>query len=161
MAKKKSAGRPPHKPTETTRGMVEMLVAAGLSQDEIAIKMRIAPNTLAKHYNHELKVGWVTGVADATTVVFETMRNGELKDRMDAAKFFLTRRGKGLWTDTKNVELSGPNGGPIQTKTLNIEALDYEEREQLEAMLTAALALPSPTEDIQDADYEEIDDEDA
>lgn len=161
MAKKRVTGRPPHQVTETTRGMVEMLVAAGLSQEEIALKMRMAPNTLAKHYGHELKIGWVTGVADATTVVFEAMRSDDIRDRMDAAKFFLTRRSKGLWTDTKNVEVTGANGGPIQMRKLNLEALDYDEREQLEMMLKAALVLPPPEEQVQDAEFEEIDDEDA
>jgi len=160
MAKKQVLrGRPTHQPTDATKKAVEIMAAAGLWQYQIAAQMKLTEQTLTKYYSHELETGWATTMAAATNVVVKEMLSDSDKS-LDAAKFFLKSRGKGLWSETKQVELSGPNGGPIQHETINIEALDYDEREQLEAMLDAVLALPSP-DGVEDADFVEIDDDDA
>jgi len=159
MAKKK-AGRPPHQANGATKKAVEIMAAAGLWNYQIARQMKIDEDTLVKYYSHELETGWATTVAAATNVVINEMLANSDKS-LDAAKFFLKSRGRGLWSETKQVEVTGKDGGPIQTETINIDALDYDEQEQLEAMLTAVLALPSPNDETQDADFVEIDDDDA
>lgn len=159
MAKKK-LGRPSHPVSDATRKAVEIMAASGLWQYQIAAQMKIDEDTLAKYYSYELETGWATTMAAAGNVIVAEMLANTDKS-LDAAKFFLKSRGKGLWSETKQVEVTGPNGGPIQTETINIDALDYDEQEQLEAMLAAVLALPSPESGAEDDDFIEIDDDDA
>jgi len=159
MAKKK-AGRPPHQANGATKKAVEIMAAAGLWNYQIAKQMKIDEDTLVKYYSHELATGWSTTMAAAANVVVTEMLSNTDKS-LDAAKFFLKSRGKGLWSETKQVEVTGKGGGPIQTESINIDALDYDEQEQLESMLTAVLALPSSNDEVEDADFVEIDDHNA
>jgi hypothetical protein len=57
----------------------------------------------------------------------------------DAAKFFLTKRGRGLWSETKQIELNATNNEPVKMQTMNIDALSFEERDQLEQLLNTVL----------------------
>ena len=50
-------GRPPHIPTETTRGFVEAMTAGGETQENIAKVVGVDPKTLRKHYAAELDGG--------------------------------------------------------------------------------------------------------
>lgn len=146
MGRKKAKlpnGRPPHQATDLSRELVKVMVAAGLTQVEIAKKIGISENTLAKHYRTELDVGWIEAIHDATTAVLSEIRSKDSDKRLDAAKFFLTRRGRGLWSEQKQMEITGANGGAIQIAPININALDYDERDALESMLANVLALPS------------------
>jgi hypothetical protein len=148
MAKKKvPRGRPAHQPTDATRKAVEIMAASGLWQYQIAAQMKLTDETLTKYYAHELETGWATTIAAATNVIVTEMLSNTDKS-LDAAKFFLKSRGKGLWSETKQVELSGPNGGPILTQSIDIDALDSDQQEQLESMLNTVLALPTPNEEI-------------
>ena len=45
--------------------------------------------------------------------------------------------------EQKQMEITGANGGAIQIAPININALDYDERDALESMLANVLALPS------------------
>lgn len=141
MASKKVAkvgGRPPHEPTKVTRSIVKTLVAAGLTQVEIAKRIGISENTLPKYYREELDTGWIEAVGDAAGVILSKMRDPNGDDAMEAAKFFLSRRGKGLWSEQKNVEISGPNGGGVPVR-VDIDALDYEELRAIDEMLSPLL----------------------
>jgi hypothetical protein len=156
MAKKKKLGRPPHQANGATKKAVEIMAAAGLWNYQIAKQMKIDEDTLVKYYSHELATGWSTTMAAAANVVVTEMLSNTDKS-LDAAKFFLKSRGKGLWSETKQVELSGPNGGPILTQSIDIDALDSDQQEQLESMLNTVLALPAPAEEIvyEPWEYEE------
>jgi len=140
-AVRERVGRPAHKPTPETRKAVQGMAAAGLWQYEICQIMGLSENTLVKHYQPELDNGWAATMALASKVVIDQIERGTDK-AFDAAKFFLTKRGRGLWSEKNQVELTGANGGPVQTQTLNIEALSFDERDQLEHLLNAIL-LPS------------------
>ena len=96
--------------------------------------MGVAENTLVKHYQHELDNGWVTTMALASKVIVDQMERGTDK-AFDAAKFVLTKRGRGLWSEKNQVELTGANGDPVMERSLNIEALNHDERHQLEQLL--------------------------
>ena len=138
---KERVGRPAHKPTPETRRAVQGMVAAGLWQYEICQIMGLSENTLVKHYQQELDNGWATTMAVASKTVVDQMAH-QTDRAFDAAKFFLTKRGRGLWSEKNQVELTGTNGGPVQTQTLNFEALSFEERDQLEHLLNATLLSP-------------------
>ena len=140
MAKKTKAvmGRPQHVPSEGNRAMVRILVAAGLTHEEIATHLRINRKTLVKHYPEDLQTGWIGKMHDAAKTVFDEMTSKTSEKRLDAAKFFLSRRGRGLWSESKNVEISGPNGGAVPVR-VDIDALDYEELKALDEMLSPLL----------------------
>ena len=154
----KKRGRPEHQPTDQTRNTVSMMSAFGLRQYEIAQLMGMKTDTLVKYYSHELDTGLNKAIVSVASKVYKTAVSDK-NNALNAAIFFLKTRGG--WRENNTLEVTGPNGGPIQTESINIDALDYDEQEQLEAMLTAVLALPSPNDETQDADFVEIDDDDA
>ena len=136
---KSQGGRPPHVPTDDLRTIVELLVASGVSDANIARKLKISVNTLKKHYPDERENGWTTGVLDASKAVFEEIRNKTSDKRLDAAKFFLSRRGRGLWSETKQHEISGPNGGAIPVATVDLDAIDFHDLETIYEIIQPAM----------------------
>ena len=153
MAKKKR-GRPAHEPNDATRRAVEILATAGLFQYQIAAQMKMDEDTLVKYYDYELTTGWASNMKKATDVVVKRMeQDGD--EALEAAKFFLSRRGKGLWSETKQHEISGPGGGAIPVAQINLDVLDYDTLEQMESILDTALIEHQP------ANIEDDDDDDA
>ena len=146
MAKKTKAvmGRPEHVPVEGNRAMVRILVAAGLSQEEIAKHLGINRKTLSKHYADDIETGWVGKMYDAAQTVFDEMTSKTSDKRLDAAKFFLSRRGRGLWSETKQHEISGPGGGAIPVVQIDFDAMDYETLEAMNNILDVALIEQQP-----------------
>ena len=140
MPKKKKAimGRPVHEPTEASRAIVKVFTAAGLTQKEIAKYLKLDPKTLAKHYGHEIENGWVEAIGDAATTILTEMRSQDSDKRLDAAKFFLTRRSRGLWSEVKQHEISGPNGSAIPM-SVDLDALGCDELETLDQLLAPAI----------------------
>lgn len=137
-------GRPPHVPTKDLRTIVELLVASGVSNANIAQKLKISVNTLKKHYPDELENGWTNGVLDASQAIFDEIRSKTSDKRLDAAKFFLSRRGRGLWSETKQHEISGPNGGAIPVAQIDFDAMDYDTLEAMNNILDVALIEQQP-----------------
>jgi len=131
-------GRPPHVPTKDLRTIVELLVASGVSNANIAQKLKISVNTLKKHYAEELENGWTNGILDASQAIFDEIRSKDSDKRLDAAKFFLTRRSRGLWSEVKQHEISGPNGSAIPM-SVDLDALGYDELETLDQLLAPAI----------------------
>lgn len=146
MAKKTKAvmGRPEHEATDANRALVKVFTAAGLTQEEIAKHLKINRKTLAKHYAHELETGWIEAIGEATTTIIEEMRSKTSDKRLDAAKFFLSRRGRGLWSETKQHEISGPGGGAIPVAQIDFDALDYDTLEAMNNILDVALIEQQP-----------------
>lgn len=146
MAKKTKAvmGRPEHDASDANRALVKVFTAAGLTQEEIAKHLKINRKTLAKHYAHELETGWIEAIGEATTTIIEEMRSKTSDKRLDAAKFFLSRRGRGLWSETKQHEISGPGGGAIPVAQIDFDALDYDTLEAMNNILDVALIEQQP-----------------
>lgn len=146
MAKKIKAvmGRPEHDASDANRALVKVLTAAGLTQEEIAKHLKINRKTLAKHYAHELETGWIEAIGEATTTIIEEMRSKTSDKRLDAAKFFLSRRGRGLWSETKQHEISGPGGGAIPVVQIDFDAMDYDTLEAMNNILDVALIEQQP-----------------
>lgn len=157
MAKKK-AGRPAHQPNDATKKAVEIMAASGLWQYQIAAMMKMDEDTLVKYYAYELETGWATTIAAASNVIVTEMLANTDKS-LDAAKFFLKSRGRGLWSEKQQVEVTGANGGPVQVQSFDIDALDYDEQEQLESMLNAVLSLPEPSDAIVEPDDDDVDED--
>lgn len=134
---KRGRGRPAHEPNDATRRAVEILATAGLFQYQIAAQMKMDEDTLVKYYDYELTTGWASNMKKATNVVIKRMED-DGDEALEAAKFFLSRRGKGLWSETKQHEISGPGGGAIPVAQINLDALDYDALEELDNLLAPA-----------------------
>lgn len=83
------AGRPEHVPTEETRGRVEVLVAGGMPQWQIAAALGLSEPTLLKHYAVELD----GGRAKRTAEVLEALYRAAVEDgNVSAQKAWLARQ---------------------------------------------------------------------
>jgi len=91
MEKAEYPGIPPHIPTSETRAEVSALVAYGIKQEQIAKRLRISVDTLAKHYGHELEMGLANAINEVANVLFSKA----VDDRdLGAVIFFLKTRGR-------------------------------------------------------------------
>jgi len=105
--------RPAHQPDPPTRRQVEAMAAYGVPEADIARVVGIDPKTLRKHYREELD----TGQIKANSKVAESLYRKATTDgpqSVTAAIFWLKTRAR--WKETHVAEISGPDGGPIETK---------------------------------------------
>jgi predicted transcriptional regulator len=115
--------RPSHEPNATSRRQVEAMAAYGITEPQIARVVGIDPKTLRKHYRDELD----TGQIKANSKVAESLYRKATTDgpqSVTAAIFWLKTRAR--WKETQVSELTGRDGGPIETKETS--ALDLIHR---------------------------------
>jgi hypothetical protein len=82
------------------------------TQSSIASVIGIDPKTLRKHYRDELDHGHVKANAKVAENLFRKA-TGEGREAVTAAIFWLKARAG--WKETALHEVSGRNGGPIET----------------------------------------------
>lgn len=105
-------GRPSHQPDPLLRRQVEALAGYGVTESEISGMLAIDPKTLRKHYRSELDLGHVKANAKVAENLFRKA-TGEGREAVTAAIFWLKTRAR--WRETSVHELSGRDGGPIET----------------------------------------------
>jgi hypothetical protein len=130
-------GRPPYEPTDKDRKQVTMMCGLGLTHDQIARIVGISDETLRKYYDDELKTGASRANAQVAQNLF-TIATSRDTGSVAAAIFWMkTRAG---WRETIHTEITGKDGGPIQTeaKVIDASALSAEEREAMRAVLLLA-----------------------
>ena len=88
-------GRPPHKPSETTRKMVTSAIGMGLDQTAIGALLDITPKTLRKCYRHELDTGAAKANFSVAKSVYDRASGG--KDTIASIFWLKARAG---WQDT-------------------------------------------------------------
>src|SRR5713101_174445 len=80
---KRKVGRPPFVPTDEDRAVVKLLVACGMSQDRVCLRIRgndgkpISEATLKRHFAHELMVGKVEVETKVLTQFMAAIMRGE------------------------------------------------------------------------------------
>jgi|TARA_R110002153_G_scaffold185888_1_gene339021 hypothetical protein len=89
------AGRPAHKPIDTTRKMVTSAVGMGLDQISISALLDITPKTLRKFYRHELDTGAAKANLSVARSLYERASGG--KDTIASIFWLKARAG---WVDT-------------------------------------------------------------
>lgn len=99
----KTAGRPAHQPTKETKDAVQLMAAAGVNHDAIATIVGISDETLRKHYATELEYGNSKVVAAVAGALVKRAL-GQGPDAVNAAKFFLERRGGEAWKVIERTE---------------------------------------------------------
>lgn len=104
--------RPSHQPDPVQRRQVEALAGYGVPEPDISGMLGIDPKTLRKHYREELDLGHVKANAKVAENLFRKA-TGEGREAVTAAIFWLKARAR--WRETSVHELSGKDGGPIET----------------------------------------------
>lgn len=103
-------GRPPFEPTDEQRKIVDVMAAGGFQQNVIADALGISDDTLRKYFAKELAAG---GAKSHATIVANLYRQATKDDpRAIPAAIFWSKTRLG-WKEPTQVELSGPDGGPI------------------------------------------------
>ena len=124
-----------HIPTEQVRKMVQSMVGCGITLEQIGKIIGCERDTLMRHYRDELD----TGVARANTLVAQNLfsiATSKGQGSVAAAIFWMKTRAR--WRETDRLELTGPDGRPIEVeerKMLDITALSWEQRDQLKQIL--------------------------
>lgn len=109
------AGRKPKQPTSEQRAAVEFLAAIGISTDEMPRLLAefgladMSPPTLRKHFANEIEQGRTVASVKVARKLFETAMDGNV-----TAMIFWLKSQAG-WKDSKHVQVSGINGGPVQS----------------------------------------------
>lgn len=95
------------KPTDKQRELVRKMAAYGLTHDQIAACISwadgtpISPTMLATNFERELSTGLAMAITDSAECVMNIVRNGQdERARLDAAKYFLSTRGKWRTADS-------------------------------------------------------------
>jgi hypothetical protein len=107
---KKRMGRPPHEPTEERKRLVKALAGVGVRHEDISVKLGITPDTLVKHYSHELAEGRIEANAAVAQTLFQQAKAGNIT----AAIFWMKTRAQ--WRESHHLEVSGDQDNPMQMK---------------------------------------------
>lgn len=97
-------GRKAHAPTIKTRAEVKALAGYGVIEDEIAIYIGIAPQTLRKYYREELDKGHI----HANVQVMRSLFKQAVDDRITSATIFWLKVRAG-WSEAQIIEHRGVN----------------------------------------------------
>lgn len=153
-----------HVPTAKSRQGVMYGAGLGLSQEAIAKVMGISLDTLRSHYPDELASARHVMVNDIQTNLYNIARDPKHKGTVQAGIFLLSKLGGEEYKEKKAVELTGPDGKPLQidqrTQTIDPSLLNPEQRDALREILNSALKLaqqPGPAQ--IEAEYREVDGE--
>lgn len=117
-------GSPGFDPGPDQARQVEQMVALGASPTDIAAILRIEEKLLKHYYAYELDTGANRINNEVAKVALGMALSGAVPDM---TKFWLkTRAG---WKETKAVELTGANGGPVEFAEVKRKMLDAIEAE--------------------------------
>lgn len=133
-AGKHPGGRPRWEPTKEERLLVELAVAAGYTQEQIAEQLGKSIDSLQRHCRTELDNGAFRANVKVSGALYTKAMKGDVTAIIWWEK---TRRGM---KDTSRHEHGGPNGGAIPFR-FDLTGLSDEELEQLERIRTR-IAVP-------------------
>ncbi len=125
----------------------------GLSQEAIGKVMGISLDTLRSHYEEELQSARHVMMNDIQTNLYNIARDPKHKSSVQAGIFLLSKLGGDVYREKKSVELSGPDGQPLQidqqSRTIDPSLLNPEQRDALRDILNSAMRLaqqPGPAQ---------------
>ena len=115
MSKEKVTKRPGKPRIEIDLARVTELASRGLSHEQIAAALGISRTTLqarkreCEQFAQAIEKGQAMGIEAVANALFDNAESGNVTAQI----FFLKARAG--WREKQEVELTGPNGGPIQT----------------------------------------------
>jgi hypothetical protein len=109
------AGRPAFVPTDSERKQVEALSGYGLTVEMIRHLVRdgIALETLLTHFRAELDAGKAKANAQVGKRLFQKVMEG------DTTAMIWWTKTQMRWSETQKLEVTGKDGGPMQTVDLS------------------------------------------
>ena len=118
--KRNGAGKPPTPITKREREMVRKLSGFGISPVEIAALLRtgISTETLYKHFREDM----ILGRSETNLSVSQKILKKALAG--DNAMLTLWAKTRMGWTEKQQVEVSGPDGGPIEFQKIERVIVD-------------------------------------
>lgn len=130
---KNPVGRPPYVATDKDRKQVLIMAGIGLTQEQISKILGISDDTLRKHYRDELDTAEARMNAQVAQNLF-SIATSKGQGAVSAATFWMKTRAQ--WRETNRTELSGVNGGPIQTESkIDLSHMTQEELDILDKAL--------------------------
>ena len=148
---KRPVGRPKgsnHKPTPLTRRQVKMFCGMGFTSHQMAAFLCISANTLRKYYRKELDSGVIELNFNVANNLYNMATDPDHKSAATSAIFWL--KAKAGWKESSRTELTGPDGGPINSE-LSIKAsidprlLTAEQRQSLREIIAVSNSQPEET----------------
>lgn len=95
-------------PDPNLAATVGTMALAGFTVKQVCAALKLSAETLAKHYDDEMKHGRTNVMTQVVGSLAQRAISGS-----DTAAIWLTKTRLG-WTDRQNVELTGKDGGPIE-----------------------------------------------
>lgn len=133
---KNQVGRPEHLPTAANRMLVIDRVKHAVDQESIAAELGISENTLRKHYYFELKTARTT---DQSEIMAKAIKHAKDGDK-EMIKYYLDRLGgREFAKKPEQLEISGPNGGPIAVQRFDYDAIPIEQKRYITQVLDAVI----------------------
>ena len=132
-------GRRAHKPDPTFRRQVEAMAAYGVPKADIARFVGIDPKTLMKHYRDELDVGTIKANRRIAESLYRKA-HADGAQSVTAAIFWLKTRAR--WKETDVHEVTGRDGGPIETT-------EYSDRHLARAIFEALSSAAEPKKSVK------------
>lgn len=131
-------GRASYEPSDKDRKQVTIMSGVGLTHDQIAKIVGVSDETLRKYYKDELDTGASKMNAQVAQNLF-SIATSKGPGSVPAAIFWMKTRAR--WQEVSRTEITGKDGGPVQTETRTIEAtdLDDESLDIIEQALAASL----------------------
>ena len=105
-------------PTEDERKLVELLSGYGIPHHSIALVIGCHEETLRAHFRNELDLGAVNANTKVVGSLFK-MATSETAPNV-AAAIYWTKVRMGWREPAFGHEFSGPGGGPIETRDVNV-----------------------------------------
>ena len=103
-----------HTPTTDSRTEVEAYARVGVPHEMIATLIGIGSvNTLKKYYADELARGEASATAEVAKTLYLRATSGK-----DIAATIFWMKARAGWSEKQKVEISGPEGGPVELSTL-------------------------------------------
>jgi|HubBroStandDraft_1064217.scaffolds.fasta_scaffold18845_2 hypothetical protein len=116
--KQPKPGRPKFEATSTQRNQVTALVACGVPRKQVAQYIGVDLKTLSKHFTREIREAARVANAKVATVLYQKALGGDTVSML----FWLKCRAG--WREGSRLELTGPDGKPIEPPKLGISFID-------------------------------------
>lgn len=104
MSEEKRLTKPPYKPTEEGRKMVEAMASVGVPQDEICVVLGIDAKTLRKYFREELDSAMIKANAKVAANLYRQATKDDFKAAPAAMFWAKTRMG---WREKVELNHSG------------------------------------------------------
>jgi hypothetical protein len=104
LTEEKRTTKPPYKPSEEGRKMVEAMASVGVPQDEICVVLGIDAKTLRKHFREELDSAMIKANAKVAANLYRQATKDDFKAAPAAMFWAKTRMG---WREKIDLNHSG------------------------------------------------------